>query len=180
MGFFEDIQREAQARKLQFLIIGGHAVNFHGVSRETADLDLLICREDRLSWVEALRELGYGTFTERPNFMQFTAPENTGWPVDLMFVNRETLYRMFDAGLDVRMFDCLVRIPCLEHLLALKLHALKYSHVGRYAKDLLDVESLVRKNKLDLRSEKVREIFLKHGTVNIYEQISRFTAGGER
>jgi hypothetical protein len=56
-------------------------------------------------------------------------------------------------------------------------HALKHSHAGRYHKDLLDVEGLVRANAVDLRSDGMRHIFLKYGSEKIYEQISRFTAG---
>ena len=64
-------------------------------------------------------------------------------------------------------------IPTLEHLLALKLHARKHTHAGRYLKDFLDVQNLVRINKIDLRSEKVRQMFLKYGTMELYEKISR-------
>jgi hypothetical protein len=71
-----------------------------------------------------------------------------------------------------------LRIPALEHLLALKLHALKHGHIGRYSKDLLDVEALVRVNSLDMNSEKMRHLFLKYGSLKIYEQISRFSTGG--
>lgn len=54
MGFFENLKTEAQSRDLEFLVIGGLAVNFFGVSRETADLDLLVCREVRKQWAEAI------------------------------------------------------------------------------------------------------------------------------
>ena len=64
----------------------------------------------------------------------------------------------------------------LEHLIALKLHALKHGRIERYLKDYLDVEGLVRANKIDLRQEKVRELFLKYGTLDVYEKISQTTA----
>jgi hypothetical protein len=75
------------------------------------------------------------------------------------------------------MYEAKLKIPALEHLLALKLHALKHGHIERYSKDLLDVEGLVRANSVDMGSEKIRQIFLKHGTIELYEQISRFTSG---
>ena len=34
----------ADKRKLKFLVIGGHAVNFYGHARQTADIDLLVRR----------------------------------------------------------------------------------------------------------------------------------------
>ncbi|MGL4401268.1 MAG: hypothetical protein ACRCXD_15495 [Luteolibacter sp.] len=46
---------------MQFLIIGGHAVSFHGYSRFTKYLDTWIQRSDdnALKIVEALREFGF-------------------------------------------------------------------------------------------------------------------------
>ena len=42
--------------------------------------------------------------------------------------------------------------------------------------DFLDVENLVRINKLDLKSESVRQLFLKYGTVELYDKLSRSLA----
>jgi len=38
------------------------------------------------------------------------------------------------------------------------------------------VENLVRIHALDVRSEKWKQLFLKYGTLEIYEKISRFAA----
>ncbi len=38
---------------------------------------------------------------------------------------------------------------------------------GRYFKELSDVETLIRTNALDTRSEKMGRLFLKYGTLNI-------------
>lgn len=177
MSLFQDIASGAQQRKLDFLIIGGLAVVFHGYSRDTADLDLLVPEARRAAWLDFLKHLGYSAFRDAGSFVQFSPPREGAWPVDLMLVNDATFGPMLSAGLEVEMYSARVKVPALEHLLALKLHALKHSHVGRYSKDLLDVEGLVRANGLDLRSEKVQQLFLKYGTVGVYEQISRFTAG---
>ncbi len=42
-------------------------------------------------------------------------------------------------------------------------------------KDRLDVEGLIRINHVDLKSEKMRNIFLRYGNLKLYEQISRAT-----
>ena len=46
---------------VQFLIIGGHAVSYHGYSRFTKDLDIWIQKSDSnaLKIVEALKEFGF-------------------------------------------------------------------------------------------------------------------------
>jgi hypothetical protein len=45
----------------------------------------------------------------------------------------------------------------------------------QFLKDFLDVENLIRVNKVDIGSEKVRELFLKYGSVDLYEKLSQAT-----
>jgi hypothetical protein len=58
-------------------------------------------------------------------------------------------------------------------MLCLKLHALKHARAGRFLKDFLDVENLVKVNKVDWRSNAIRQLFLKYGNIELYEKISR-------
>ncbi|MDP2927248.1 MAG: hypothetical protein Q8N80_00365 [Candidatus Omnitrophota bacterium] len=49
MFIYEDILREFQKHKIQYIVIGGIAVNLHGALRSTADLDILLeMSEDNL------------------------------------------------------------------------------------------------------------------------------------
>ena len=177
MTSFQDIISAAREHGLSFLVIGGFAVIFHGYSRDTADLDLLVARKARPEWMDLFSTLGYSVFRDAGNFLQLTPPKAGAWPVDLMVVSESTFEPMMAAGMEVEMYGAMVRIPSLDHLLALKLHVLKHGHVGRFSKDFLDVEGLVRVNALDPRSEKMRQMFLKYGTLDLYEKISRALAG---
>ena len=167
MGLFQTIESEARKRELEFLIIDGLAVNFHGYSRDTADLDILIPQEAREQWLSLLAELGYSVYQDKGAFVQFSPPSEGAWPVDLMMVREPTFRPIFDHGKEVDMYGARVLIPTLEHLLALKLHALKHTRARRFLKDFLDVENLVKINKVDLRSNNVRQMFLKYGTAQI-------------
>jgi len=120
--------------------------------------------------------MGYTIYEERDAFVQLSPPKAGAWPVDLMSVVDPTFDPILAAGISVEMFGAPVKVPVLEHLIALKLHALKHGHIGRYLKDWLDVENLVRIHGLDVRSEKWEQLFLKYGTLEIYEKISRFAA----
>ena len=59
--FYEDVLRALAGAGCRFLIVGGVAVNLHGVPRMTADLDLLIDLEpvNVERTVSALLSLGY-------------------------------------------------------------------------------------------------------------------------
>ncbi len=173
MGLFQAIDSEARKHHLHFLVIGGLAVNFHGYSRDTADLDLLIHHDAREKWLSLLAQLGYAMHRDGNAFIQLSPPTEGAWPVDLMMVREPTFRPIFDHGKKVEMYGAQLLIPTLEHLLALKLHALKHGDAGRFLKDFLDVENLVKVNKVDWRSDAVRQMFLKYGNLELYEKISR-------
>ena len=61
----------------------------------------------------------------------------------------------------------------LEHLIALKLHVLKQARLHRFLKDFQDVVELVRINHLDLHSDAMRALFIRYGTAELHEKITR-------
>ncbi len=173
MALFEQINTEARNRGLDFLVIGGLAVNFYGYSRDTADLDLLIRRDACAAWRELFSRLGYAVEVEAEVFVQLAPPRSGEWPVDLMLVGEPTFAPMLAASRQVEMYGVQLRIPSLLHLLALKLHALKHTRAHRFLKDFQDVEGLVRINQLDLQSQNIRQLFLKYGNLDLYEKVVR-------
>ena len=176
MSFFDAIHQEAARRKLRFLLIGGLAVNHYGYSRETADLDFFISRNERAEWLELLAAFGYKNFHDGGSFIQYEAPDKSAWPVDLMLVQEKSFATIFGVSLEAEFFGVKTRVPSLEHLIALKLHALKNTRMHRFLKDFLDVENLIRINRVDVRSQTIRELFDKYGTQDLYEKISRSVA----
>lgn len=172
MSLFEAISIETKKRDLRFLVIGGLAINFYGYSRETGDLDLLIHRDNQERWLNLFSGLGYGVYKEGQGFLQLSPPKESAWPVDLMLVRENTFQPMYSASREVNLYGVQTRIPSLEHLLMLKLHALKNAHLNRFLKDFLDVENLIRINKLDMKSENIKQLFAKYGTTELYDKIS--------
>ena len=173
MSFFSAIHEEARTRRLRFLTIGGLAVNHFGFSRETADLDFFISQDDREGWLKTLSDFGYASYHDGGNFIQYAAPDQNAWPVDLMLVQEKTFAPIFAASLEADIFGVKTRVPMLEHLIALKLHALKNTRMRRFLKDFLDVENLIQINRLDIKSQKIRGLFDKYGTKDLYEKVSR-------
>jgi predicted nucleotidyltransferase len=171
------IDQEAASRRLRYLIIGGLAVNQYGYSRDTSDLDFFISQNDRAEWMQLLAKFGYANFHDGGNFIQYQAPEKNAWPVDLMLVQEKTFAPIFAGSIDAEFFGVKTKVPLLEHLIALKLHALKNTRMHRFLKDFLDVENLIRINRLDIKSQNIRELFEKYGTKDLYEKISRSLAG---
>ena len=171
MNVFQSVEQGARQRGLPFVVIGGLAVIQHGYSRLTTDFDLLVERTRKEPWHSLLLELGYELIHEAQAFSQYSAQQGPGWPIDLMFVNDSTFARMLAAAKPTTIGDALLQLVSLEHLLALKLHALKHSNLRRFLKDFEDVIHLVQLNKMDLRSPAIRDLFLKYGNEDLYGKI---------
>jgi hypothetical protein len=170
VGFFEDLHSAAGRRKLDFLVVGGHAVNVSGYSRVTADVDILACREDVHSWEQLFAEMGYVPFHRADTFLQLTPPrELSAWPTDLVFVGRETFVQMLASARTVLIEGVEIRVPSVEHLVAMKLHSLKTAPTGREARDLQDVVGVLRAAGEDPASAEVRRLFERYGTMEAYE-----------
>lgn len=176
MSFFATIHDAARDQQLRFLVIGGLAINYYGYSRDTADLDFFVSQTDRTAWLKFLSDLRYTVYHDGGSFIQFTQPHDNAWPVDLMLVKEKTFGVIFNASVDADLYGIKTRVPSLEHLIALKLHALKNTRAHRFLKDFLDVENLIRINRLDIRSENLRNLFAQHGTPDLYEKLSRSLA----
>ena len=167
------LNRECQARGLRYLVIGGHAVNAYGIARETADVDLLVNRDDRDAWLNFFGCMAYRVFHDGGNFLQLSPPKEGAWPVDLMLVQKPTFEKMEAESRHVALLNTTVAIPKVEHLIALKLHALKHTRLHRFLKDFLDVVNLIECAKLDATSDEIKALFEKHGTKDLYEKVLR-------
>src|SRR5712671_5267439 len=121
MDILDALSRKSRDAGLRFLVIGGHAVIAHGHPRFTKDMDLLICKLDREKWISVLGELGFALWRDGGIFLQFQAPADDEWPIDLMLVNTETFTKLVAQSCEATISTVPVRIPSLEHLLALKI-----------------------------------------------------------
>lgn len=155
MMFYERVFRELNRRGVRYIVIGGVAVNLHGVPRTTADLDLLVDLQSpnlqRL--VEAMKNLGYRPRApvrfaditlenlrawvkeKHMRVLSFTNPKRPQEEVDILVnspVNFEEVYGRIEfvaaKGLPIPLIS-------LDDLITLK-------RSSRRLQDLSDVEAL--------------------------------------
>jgi hypothetical protein len=172
------IHAKVEQLGLKYLVIGGHAVNAYGEPRTTIDVDFLACKDDRQTWITLLQNEGFKMAHDGGNFIQFSPPYGTEWNLDLMFVNRETFSKLHSDGRQVVMLGIATLVPSAQHLIGLKLHALKYGPDRRHDKDIIDVLTLIRNAAIDPRSELFKKLIDQFGTHEIYEQILRAVPPG--
>lgn len=157
-----DICLKAHEQGLRSLLIGGHAVIAHGHPRNTFDLDLAVARPTVDQWRDFILAEGYAVHHEATTFIQFIPPCDQVLPLDLMIVSVETFEKFEKEGLPVPSLERQgLRMVSLEHLLALKSHAVRHGHAGRVEKDVDGVIGLVKANHLDVGAGEWRELFTK-------------------
>ena len=160
------------------MLAGGHAVIAHGHPRNTFDVDLIIRRADQALWADLAGSAGYSFYREGPTFLQFNPPNAQVLPLDLMLVSDETFAKLMAEAVPAPASAAGAKVVSLRHLLALKCHAIKHGHQGRIVKDVDDVIRLSLVNKLDLDEPGIRDLFLKHGTLELYEKVRRLCRQG--
>jgi hypothetical protein len=164
----------AQEAHLPFLVIGGFAVIAHGYQRSTGDLDVLVRRSDDTAWTEALKRVGYTLLHAQRTFAQYKSADGS-IDLDLMYVDDATFDPMYAASEPKDFHGVPIKVPSLEHLVALKLHVLKQDLRHRRLYDADDIIQLVLRNKIDLRESKWQALFEKYGTLEWYEKIRHAT-----
>jgi hypothetical protein len=150
-------------------------VNAHGYSRKTFDLDLLICRDDSEAWRALMLGLGFECIHEQTAFFQFAAPDIP--QIDLMRVSADTFAKLMATSEPRTALGLEIRVPSLENLLALKLHAARHARPHRRHKDLVDIFALVEANGIDVASDSFRQLCDKYGTTELYADIIKATRG---
>ena len=169
---FNLIQQKAAEAKLSWLLIGGHAINWYVEPRATLDVDFLSCVDDKGNWSKLLQEEGFKIQNEHENFIQFSPPHGVSWRLDIMLVNRQTHDKLCAGAQDIQCLGVPVKVPRPEHLVALKLHAMRHGPDTRFDKDLGDVLGLIRNCRLDIDGQELKETLQQYGTPEI-ERIIR-------
>jgi hypothetical protein len=173
VNIIELLDRISRDLASPFLVIGGHAVAASGYPRTTGDFDALVQKEHRAGWTAALISAGYECISDQPTFAQF-AGQPWDWPVDLMFVNQTTFQKLWAERVSTTIAGSTAHIPSATHLVALKLHALRFGPERRAQKDLKDIVEIVAANQI---SDKLRDLCDRFGTDELYERIKTALGG---
>lgn len=167
----QDLAKTCREQETLFLIVGGWALNAHGVSRQTLDVDLLI-QDSSLPAVEQILSMhGYAKVYEADLFAKFRAEDPTLMDIDCLLTDARTVGKMLSESLTTKMGGVDFTVPSLSHLIAMKLHALKHNAHRRYERDLPDIVALVRVNNLDVRGDDFKDLCLSFGTPELHRDI---------
>lgn len=159
---YERIFKEFQKVRLNYVVIGGIAVNLHGYPRATGDLDIIILlqNEDLTKFIQAIKNLKFvprvpvdlndltnekireGWIQEK-NMKVFSVynPGNPLEHIDLKIEGAEKFAQILKNRVTMKESDLEIPVASLDDLIALKQDA------GR-ERDLVDIKILKQIKKL--------------------------------
>lgn len=169
---FDLLARIQRRCDLKLIIIGGWAVQAHGYSRNTVDVDRLIAVENDAALESELKKAGFICFEEKTSFRRFNHRLDSLMVLDVMRVNAATFTKMWDASEPFDVSGITLRVPALAHLLALKLHAAQNEHRGQ--KDMIDIIELLTANPGVLQAGELLKLCNQFGTPQHAAQLHAF------
>lgn len=147
------------------VLIGGWAMNFLGVPRQTLDVDLMLSVKEAKRLQEQLERLGYSEVFRNQVFVRLHS--NEALEIDILLSDADTLARVRDNGKAFHEHGAEFMVPSPEHLVAMKLHAMKNQLSERISRDLPDVVALLSMADIKPNSEKFNKLCGRYGTEKI-------------
>jgi hypothetical protein len=150
-------------------VVGGLALHAHGHSRTTFDLDLVTRSEAQGPLVALLEEMGYETVHLSEGYSNHSHADPEWGGVDIVYVDEETARQLFSSCTgSLKLGKREVAVPSAEHLIAMKLQALR-NDPSRELQDLADIQYLLGLPETD--RQKVRRYFERTGMMDWYDRL---------
>lgn len=169
---FELLNRIRCEQSLQFLLIGGWALQAYGYARQTLDVDCLCAVEDSEVFCRSLTEAGFERFDSLGAFHRFKHLLNPLLAIDLMLTEAPTFAKLWNLAKDFQIVGNPIKVPTFEHLIALKLHAAK--NEARTHRDLEDISNLLRLNPAVLSPALLLDLCHRYGPDGSTLQLKAF------
>jgi len=159
MTIYKELFEALADQKIEYLVAGGFAVNFHGINRATADLDLIIHlhKDNILKFDATMLKLGYrprlpvtgqefaikenrDKWIQEKNLVVFSYihPENPFELIDIFAEEPKPYDELYKDRLEVQAFGVTIPVISIDDLIELEQQA------GR-DKDQLDIKMLKKK-----------------------------------
>ncbi len=166
---FDVVACQLPAANVECILVGGFAVNYHGYTRNTLDVDFMIVAQQLDAVRRIMMAAGFTNMTSDANVAFFNAP---GSPlrVDFLRVDGGTMRKLLVNAVNANVYGHAIKVPALRDLIAMKIFSLSQDCDRRLGKDLPDIAYLSVLHKLDLASD-IRPLCDRFGTRKIYDLI---------
>ncbi|MEM7603165.1 MAG: nucleotidyltransferase [Verrucomicrobiota bacterium] len=165
--------RAVECEVVDFLLIGGNAVIAYGVPRFTRDIDFVIPEDALPTWRDLLEMENYRCFQATHAFAQFEDVSAIAPRVDLMIVDQSTWEKLLGEAREAEYGRGIpLKVAAVEHLIAMKLRAVKSPQRRFDAVDWQDIIELSYREGLDPgKHEQFRNLVLDFGSEDLLEKL---------
>ncbi|MDZ8119368.1 nucleotidyl transferase AbiEii/AbiGii toxin family protein [Pontiella agarivorans] len=174
---FDVVSTQLPKAGVEFLMIGGHAVNHYGFSRATVDVDFMIVSNDVATVREVMKTAGFTNVSDSDNVIFFGHPENPH-RVDFLKIEQDSMDKLIKSAEVIDYSGYRLKVPGISDLIAMKLFAVSQGSLQREEKDLLDVVNLVQECGLDLKL--IRELCDRYASDDVYSKVESRMSGEEK
>jgi len=152
-------------------VAGGVALAAYGNPRLTLDLDIVTESDAQVALVAAMESAGYETLYRSAGFSNHRHPDRGWGRVDFIYVRGPTAARLFaNVRLVPGPAGRLVTVPRPEHLIAMKVAAMKNAP-ERTWQEMVDIAYLLRLDGTD--HAEAREYFAKANLLERWNELER-------
>lgn len=163
--------RQLPASGIDCILIGGFAVNYHGYTRNTLDVDFMIIAQQLEIVRRIMIQAGFTNVIIAENAAFFSAPDSP-LRVDFLTVDEATMRQLLVYAINAKVYQHEIKVPALRDLIAMKIFALAQNVDRRMGKDLPDIAYLSIIHNLNLAVD-IRPLCDRFGTPKVYELIRR-------
>ncbi|MEW6556395.1 MAG: nucleotidyl transferase AbiEii/AbiGii toxin family protein [Elusimicrobiota bacterium] len=155
---FEILITEFQKNKIEFVLIGGHALSFAGLERTTVDIDFAVLLEQADIVDDIMRKYGYRAAHKTQDVANYLSQLAELGQVDFLFAHRKYALEILKRAELRNIFRFKIKVAKPEDLIGLKVQS-SSNDPQRYHKDMADIEGIITANLKKLDLELVREYF---------------------
>jgi predicted nucleotidyltransferase len=139
--------------------------------RQTQVVDFLMVEEDYDKIRPFFEQSGCPEIIRNNLFARIENKKMLPSELDIVFVNQKTFEGILEDSETAEIQGIKFKVPNLDHLLALKLHAMKQNLRRRGFRDITDVLDLAERNHVDVRGKKFQELCLKYAGKEVYRVV---------
>jgi len=145
---------------ISYALIGGLALDIHGIIRTTQDIDFIVLLEDIDKIESFLLTHGYKRLFRNDDVANYASDNFELGRVDFLLVHRKYSQAMLKnaVSFDTKLSPYKLRVVRLEDLIGLKLQAY-FNRKDRKTDDKKDIENIIKQFKSKLDYKKIEEYF---------------------
>ena len=154
----------------RYAAIGAFGLHAYDLAQATLDLDLATESAAQPKLVAFLESLGYETLYRSAGYSNHVHALADLGRLDFVYVDSETGRLLFRGGATLQLGEHRVPVPRPEHLIAMKVHAMK-NDPSRTLREMADIQFLLSLPSID--EAEVHAYFEQSGLLDRYLEIKR-------